>query len=245
MKYYEAHDREYKKLFKAGRVAWDEGDYESFDMLGLVERFLKESNFSPSVCRALDLGCGTGGLACYLSMQGFNVTAIDISATAIREAKKQAEYRNLNIDFQVADLCSIELPKDSFDLITDNHFLHCIVFPGERKRVLWNIYNTLKPDGEYWIEVMVGHPQMKPRAEWNMDADGVTWMVVGDDERTEECVEHNGRILCPIRRIQPCEQILMDEIQEAGLAIIWHETSPPVNENDTGTFRAKYHKKQP
>jgi len=245
MKYYEAHDREYEKRLKAGRVAWDEGDYENFDMLGLVKRLMAESNFSLPGARALDPGCGTGALACYLSMQGFKVTAIDISAAAIREAKKQAAYRNLNIDFKVADLCRIELPEKSFDLITDNHFLHCIVFPQERKRVLQNIYNALKDDGEYWIEVMVGHPEMKPRAKWNMDADGVTWAVVSEKERTEECAEHDGRIFCPIRRIQPCEQILIDEIQQAGLVIVWHETAPPANENDTGAFRAKCHKKQP
>ena len=99
-----------------------------FSMLTLIERFLGESNLEPSQSSALDIGCGTGGLACYLAKRGFNVTAIDVSTTAINEAKKQAALRGLKINFQAADLCREQLPQNAFDIITDNHFLHCIVF---------------------------------------------------------------------------------------------------------------------
>lgn len=239
MKYYEAHNEEYLKRLAKGQVAWEKGAYEKFDMLPLVERFMGESNFEPLQSSALDLGCGTGGLACWLASQGFKVTAIDISDAAICEAKKQAASRKLKIDFQVADLCQTKLPQKMFDLITDNHFLHCIVFPDERRSVLQNINHALKPGGEYWIETMVGHPQMKPRPEWHLDVDGISWQIVPPGRKIEECVNRDGQIWFPIRRIQPSEKILMEELHCAGFEIIWHETVPPVDENDAGDFRAK------
>lgn len=239
MKYYELHEQEYQKILAAGHVSWDKGNYEQFNMLSLIERFLGESNLEPSQSSALDIGCGTGGLACYLASRGFNVTAIDISTSAINEAKKQAASRGLKINFQVADLCREQLPQNTFDIITDNHFLHCIVFSDERQAVLQNIRQALKPHGEYWIETMVGHPEMSSRNEWHLDADGISWVAVPNNLKVEGCVERNGQILFPARRIQPSEAILIEESRNAGFKVIWHETKPPINENDTGTFRAK------
>ena len=191
MKYYEAHDEEYRKLLAKGHVAWDKGAYEKFDMLPLVERFIRELSFEPSQSNALDLGCGTGGLACWLASQGFRVTAIDISTAAVCEAKKQAVSRGLKIDFQAADICQEKLPKKPFDLITDNHFLHCIVFPDERHSVLQNINRALRPGGEYWLETMVRHPKMRPREEWHLDADGISWRATSNDTKVEGCVNRN------------------------------------------------------
>jgi len=239
MKYYEGHDKEYKRRLAKGQAAWDKGEYGTFDMLPLVKRFMKESNFTPSESIALDLGCGTGGLACYLASRGFKVTAIDISPTAIREAKKQAASRGLKVDFHVADLCHEGFLENAFDLITDNHFLHCVVFSHERHAVLQNIHHALKPYGEFWIETMVGHPQMAPLDEWNLDADGISWRVMSDNDRIEGSIERDGQVWYPIRRIQPSEIILIEELHRAGFEVAWHETAPPLDKNDTGTFRAK------
>jgi SAM-dependent methyltransferase len=239
MKYYELHEREYQKILAAGHVSWDKGNYEQFNMLKLIEHFLGETNLEPSQSSILDVGCGTGGLACCLAKRGFNVTAIDISTAAINEAKKQAALRGLKINFQAADLCHEQLPQNAFDIITDNHFLHCIVFPGERQAVLQNIRQALKPHGEYWIETMVCHPEMKPRKEWNLDSDGISWVAVSKDFKVEGCVERNGQILYPMRRIQPSEAIIIEELQMAGFEVIWHETTQPKDKNDTSDFRAK------
>jgi SAM-dependent methyltransferase len=239
MKYYEKHEEEYRKRLAKGQVAWDEGKYEQFDMLALVKRFIKESNFDSSQSYALDIGCGTGGLACYLASRGFKVTAIDVSGTAIGEAKNQAFSRGVKVDFKVADICREQLPENAYDLVTDNHFLHCIVFSQERNFVLQNIRRALTANGEYWIETMVGHPKMKPRDEWHLDNDGISWLDVSGNGLIEGCIERDGQIWFPMRRIQPSDKILIEELRQAGFEIVWHETSPPMNENDTGTFRAK------
>jgi SAM-dependent methyltransferase len=239
VKYYETHEEEYRRRLAKGQVAWDEGNYEHFDMLSLVERFIRESNLVPSQSHALDIGCGTGGLACYLSSQGFKVTAVDISETAVGEAKHQAVSRGLDINFLTADICREQLPKNAFDVITDNHFLHCIVFSNERDGVLQNIHQALKPDGEYWLETMVGHPKMRPKNEWNLDTDGISWRIAPRGNCILGSIERNGQIWYPVRRIQTSDKVLIEELRQAGFEITWHETLPPMNENDTGTFRAK------
>ena len=239
MKYYNAHESEYQKRLAAGQVAWDKGTYDDIDIRPFIEHMLKESTISPSGSCALDIGCGTGGLACMLASIGFSVTGIDISPTAISVAKHQSSKRGLAITFHVRDLCRDTLARAAFDLIIDNHFLHCIVRPEERQFVLQNLRKGLKKRGEFWMETMVGHPDMIPLAEWNLDETGVTWCVVPEEKRTHGCIERDGKIWYPIRKIQPSDELLVAELLEADLDIVWQQTEPPSAPGETGTFRAR------
>lgn len=56
--------------------------------------------------RALDLGCGEGADALWLAERGWQVVAVDISATALQRAAEAAAARNLlaRIDFERHDL---------------------------------------------------------------------------------------------------------------------------------------------
>jgi 2-polyprenyl-3-methyl-5-hydroxy-6-metoxy-1,4-benzoquinol methylase len=78
--------------------------------------------------RALVVGCGLGEDAAYLSKEGWNVTAFDISSSAVQWAEKI--YPSENIDWQVANLLS--LPKEwigSFDLVVEVNILQAIPNP--------------------------------------------------------------------------------------------------------------------
>ncbi|MEB3370229.1 class I SAM-dependent methyltransferase [Saccharopolyspora mangrovi] len=69
--------------------------------------------------RALDLGCGPGRNAIYLASRGFDVDAIDLSATAIAWARERApEIRFHRGDAFTADLAG------PYDLIHDSGFFH-------------------------------------------------------------------------------------------------------------------------
>jgi SAM-dependent methyltransferase len=57
---------------------------------------------------ALDLACGTGRNTLWLAQRGWNVTAVDGSATAIDVLSRHAERSGVTIDAQVADLESNE-----------------------------------------------------------------------------------------------------------------------------------------
>jgi SAM-dependent methyltransferase len=100
-------------------------------------------------CRALDLGCGTGNYAMYLSSKGFEVTGIDISETAIHMARQNALEKGLSAYFIVVDFLS-DLPelKVTFDFIYDWDVLHHI-FPEYRAQWVSHVRTLLNPGGKY------------------------------------------------------------------------------------------------
>ncbi|OBJ01065.1 bifunctional 2-polyprenyl-6-hydroxyphenol methylase/3-demethylubiquinol 3-O-methyltransferase UbiG [Mycobacterium sp. 1465703.0] len=73
--------------------------------------------------RALDLGCGEGADALWLAEHGWEVVAVDVSATALQRATEAASARNLlaHIDFQRHDL-NESFPPGMFDLISAQYF---------------------------------------------------------------------------------------------------------------------------
>ena len=54
--------------------------------------------------RILDIACGRGRHALYLSKQGHDVTGIDLSPNSIAYAQEEAKKEKLAIDFQVHDM---------------------------------------------------------------------------------------------------------------------------------------------
>ncbi|MDT5340022.1 MAG: hypothetical protein QOD90_5527 [Mycobacterium sp.] len=108
--------------------------------------------------RALDLGCGEGGDAVWLAERGWQVTAVDISETAMSRAAAEAETRGVRdrIDFERHDL-SDSFPEGTFDLISAQ-FLHSTV-RLERPQILRAAANALAPGG---LLVIVDHAAAPP-----------------------------------------------------------------------------------
>jgi SAM-dependent methyltransferase len=71
--------------------------------------------------RAVDIGCGTGSDAIWLSQRGFDVMGIDLSPAAIETARQRARRSRADVDFRVADLLGdgSDLPAGPFDLLLD------------------------------------------------------------------------------------------------------------------------------
>ncbi|MCB9701192.1 MAG: class I SAM-dependent methyltransferase [Myxococcales bacterium] len=59
--------------------------------------------------RVVEVGAGTGTNALYLARQGLQVTALDLSPTAVARARARAEAEGLAVDARVADWLA-ELP---------------------------------------------------------------------------------------------------------------------------------------
>ncbi len=104
----------------------------------------------PVGSRALDLGCGEGRNALYLAGLGWQVTAVDGSASAIRIVRERARTAGLHVETQVADLEAGTFPiaPNSYDLIADFLYLQRDLFPAIREGV--------KPGGVFSGEVLVG-----------------------------------------------------------------------------------------
>jgi SAM-dependent methyltransferase len=68
--------------------------------------------------RALDVGCGEGADAIWLAQQGWTVTAIDVSAVALRRAQEAAERMRVTVDWLCGDALHTSFDDRSFDLLS-------------------------------------------------------------------------------------------------------------------------------
>ena len=68
--------------------------------------------------RALDVGCGEGADAVWLTSQGWQVTALDVSRVALDRAAQAAAGVGLEVRWLHAGLLDAGLPPASFDLVS-------------------------------------------------------------------------------------------------------------------------------
>jgi len=106
--------------------------------------------------RALDLGCGEGADAIWLAQRGWEVTGVDVSATALARAAEHAAEEGVRVTWQERDLASWT-PERAFDLVT-SFFLHSPVnFP--RAQILRSAAGAVAPGG---VILIVGHADFPP-----------------------------------------------------------------------------------
>ena len=115
---------------------------------------------------ALDLGCGAGGDALWLASRRWRVTAVDISANAVR--RLAANARSLDLGERVSahrvDLAE-EFPTGLFDLVSAQ-YLHT-PFALPRASVLREAAHALHLGGRLMV---VDHGSTAPWS-WNQDPD--------------------------------------------------------------------------
>jgi SAM-dependent methyltransferase len=68
--------------------------------------------------RALDVGCGEGADAMWLARNGWTVTAIDISDTALQRARDAARKVGVAVEWVCGDALVTAFPARSFDLLS-------------------------------------------------------------------------------------------------------------------------------
>jgi SAM-dependent methyltransferase len=105
-------------------AAWEER-YREVVWTGEANRALVDEAAGLPAGKALDAGCGEGGDALWLAGQGWHVTAVDFSTTALLRGRTRACELGLDgrIDFRHADLRTWTPPPGRFDLVTA-HYLH-------------------------------------------------------------------------------------------------------------------------
>ena len=147
---------------------------------------------------ALDLGCGEGGDAIWLARQGWRVTAVDVSATALDRASEDAASAGVadRIDFQQHDL-ALTFPSGAFDLVSAQYLHSPIEFP--RVHVLQEAASAVKPGG---LLLIVDHASVSPRS-WAdpgetlapLDLSPDEWRTERLEAREREAVRPNGQML--------------------------------------------------
>ncbi|MFB7762831.1 SAM-dependent methyltransferase [Streptomyces xiamenensis] len=158
---------------------------------------------------ALDLGCGEGGDALWLARQGWQVTAVDVSAVAVERLAGLAASHGLagRVAAERHDLRET-CPGGAFDLVCA-HYLHT-PFDLDKAAVLRAAAHALRPGGRLLV---VDHGSAAPWS-WEQEArfpsprdaaagialDAGTWVVeraaaprrtaTGPGGRTAEVTDH-------------------------------------------------------
>jgi SAM-dependent methyltransferase len=90
----------------------------------LVKRILRSTGAGRQ-SRVLSIGCGIGDLELILARHVAHVTGVDLSPTAIAEANRAAQARNIrNVRFFEGAWQAAPLSGESFDLVLAIFFLH-------------------------------------------------------------------------------------------------------------------------
>ena len=117
----------FRAMYRFGFTPWDSG---------VPPPELKELIEGPDARtpgKAMDLGCGTGTNAIYLTHHGWQVTAIDFVPRAIERARAKAEAANVRPAIMVGDVTRLDELKvgDGYSLVFDQGCFHAI--PQQRR----------------------------------------------------------------------------------------------------------------
>jgi len=104
--------------YAPGNPGWNIGDLQP--ELAALER---QGRFRSPV---LDSGCGVGVTTLALAGKGYEVVGLDLSASAIEQAKRAAAGRGLGAKFGVADLAKTTGYESYFYTVIDGLVFHCL-----------------------------------------------------------------------------------------------------------------------
>ena len=132
----------------------------------------------------LDIGCGLGDNAIYLAQQGFAVTGLDISSTALITAERRAADAGVNVRFAVADATNLDGYTDAFDTVIDSGMFHCLDDEGKRSysaavhraarpgaTMLMGCFSDANPQDDEWPRPAVSEQPLREtlgRAGWEI-----------------------------------------------------------------------------
>ncbi len=151
---------------------------------------------------ALDAGCGEGGDAVWLAGQGWRVTAVDISPTALDRGRQRAEALGVaeRIEWAAADLTDWTPPRQRYDLVTAQ-YVHPAGPPAELHR---RLAAAVAPGGTLLLvnhDPADAHSAAHAPAEAGVTADRVAadldpqrWEILVAEARTRTTT-HHGREL--------------------------------------------------
>ncbi|GAA3591077.1 NAD(P)/FAD-dependent oxidoreductase [Klugiella xanthotipulae] len=188
---------------KHDRAFWDER-YAATDSVwsGRPNAQLVVETAALAPGRALDVGCGEGADALWLAEQGWAVTAVDISAVALRRAAEVTGRRHPavaeRVSWEQRDLLEWVPPVGTFDLVSAQ-FMHLL--PESRRLVYARLAEAVALGGSLLI---VGH---RPSArhgghpegffftadEIVADLDRSRWDVVAAETRQRTITSRDGR----------------------------------------------------
>jgi len=141
-----AEENHFKQSYAAGDTPWDVGKPDS----NLIQT-VTTTPIRP--CKALEIGCGTGDNAIWLSERNFDVLGIDTSEIAIEKAKDKASRVNTKCAFMVSDILTSHVQGAPFGFAFDRGCFHTVGSDEKRKKFAENVNGYLGKDG-LWLSLL-------------------------------------------------------------------------------------------
>jgi SAM-dependent methyltransferase len=116
-----------------------------------VIRFVARNFFSiadRSKIRLLEIGCGPGVNVWFMAREGFSVSGIDGSATAIQKADKRLAGESLQAELRIGDYAHLPWADASFDGVVENVSLYSNPWISIQ-HALREVRRVLKPGGPF------------------------------------------------------------------------------------------------
>ena len=136
--YDQSWERAYNKGEQLNRYPFD-------IIVSIVMRTFKNVKDRKAI-KVLDLGCGVGNNSLFFAREGFSITGVDASKSAIHHANDRFKTENLTGDFHILDFSELDKLDTHFDLVIDRQSLSGQSFASAQKTVNM-ISSVLKTDG--------------------------------------------------------------------------------------------------
>ena len=94
--------------------------------------------------KLLEVGCGIGVDSIQLAKRGYEVTAVDLTDSALAVARKFADHRGVSIDFRLGNAEGLEFDDASFDAVYSFGVLH---HTPDINRSVSEVHRVLRPGG--------------------------------------------------------------------------------------------------
>ncbi|TNC33122.1 class I SAM-dependent methyltransferase [Mumia zhuanghuii] len=117
----------------------------------------------PPGARVLDAGCGPGRIAARLHAAGHDVVGVDVDPALIAAAEED----HPGPEWRVADLATLDLPGDPFDLVVCAGNVMIFLAPGSERAVLDRLRAHVRPGGR----IVLGFRTDRPYGPAALDVD--------------------------------------------------------------------------
>lgn len=140
-------EEQHQRAYQAGRAHWRAELATPREFLAFVD-----SGIVPPGAKVLEIGCSDGLNPLFLHRQGYKVTGIDVSPSAIDRAQQLASDNGADITLLCRDAAAgpLDLPS-CFDLWVDIKTLHCLWNDAARTTYYRNAFDALAPGGVFFL----------------------------------------------------------------------------------------------
>ncbi|NCQ34556.1 class I SAM-dependent methyltransferase [bacterium] len=144
----------WEQRYTDGDLPWDTGEPD-----GHLRGVIEHHDLAP--CRALEIGCGTGTNAIWLAQQGFDVTGMDLSPTAIASAEAKRATLGVRCGLVAGDFLTDDLPRAPYEFVYDRGCFHIFDDVQARAGFASRVGELLAPEGVW--HSLIGSTDGPPR----------------------------------------------------------------------------------